>query len=136
VYIFLAIFFFVYPIWPIHETMKKQKEEIVARLRERLGQNYQEELSRIGRSARSDHDSLRSKGKPRTLYEMANIMQVWPFEISGLLLFLTTLLVPTVSVAAIAVGAQESIQLFTTSFIPAVNVLLKILLRPLSISGK
>jgi hypothetical protein len=136
VYIFLAIFFFVYPIWPIHETMKKQKEEIVARLRERLGQSYQEELSRIERSAKSDYDSLRSRRKPRSLYEMANVMQVWPFEISGLLLFLTALLVPTVSVAAIAVGAQESIQLFTTSLIPAVNVLLKILLRPLSVSGK
>ncbi len=125
-YVFFASFFFVYPIWPIHNSMKAQKSEILRELKEALGPDYWESLDRL--IERSMESSTPRSKRLETIYEMADIMRIWPFNVSGLLLFLTAALIPVLSVMAIAFGAGDSIRLVTTLFIPVLNISVKVVL--------
>lgn len=72
--------------------------------------------------------------KPERIYETANIMRVWPFDVGGLILFFAAAFIPVVGVTTIAFGAHDLTRVFTTLFIPALNILAKALLKQPPIS--
>ena len=82
-YIFFAMFFFFYPLWPIHDSMKTQKSDLSRKPDEELDSDYREML-----------DDIIDKGG-------ANKIPTWPFKVSGVALFLIAVFVPVLSVIAI-----------------------------------
>lgn len=96
VYAFLVTFFFLYPLWPVHNVMKAQKYHLLNRLNERLDPAYQE----IAESADISVENLEKLEKMDIIYRRVNGMPVWPFDTGGLLRFLTTVFVPLLSILA------------------------------------
>jgi hypothetical protein len=132
-YIFFATFLFVYPLWPVHDSMKEQKYEILGKLKEKLGPEYWEPLDNL--AEKDMYESLQTSGilKPERIYEIADIMRVWPFDVSGLLLFLAAASIPVLSVIAITYGAGDFIKVAIALLIPTFNVVVKVLLGQVSI---
>ncbi|MBU7046363.1 MAG: hypothetical protein HXS54_07980 [Theionarchaea archaeon] len=127
-YIFFATFLFVYPLWPVHDSMKEQKYEILGKLKEKLGPDFEEALDVL--AERDMYESLKTPRvlKPERIYETANIMWVWPFNVSGLLLFFAAASIPVLSVIAITYGAYNFAKVAVALLIPTFNVVVKVLL--------
>ena len=127
-YIFFATFLFVYPLWPVHDSMKKQKYEILGKLKEKLGPEYWEPLENL--AEKDMYESLQTSGilKPERIYEIADIMRVWPFDVSGLLLFVAAASIPALSVIAITYGDGGLVKVAIALLVPTFNVVVKVLL--------
>jgi hypothetical protein len=127
-YIFFATFLFVYPLWPVHDSMKEQKYEILGKLKEKLGPDFEEALDDL--AGRDMYESLKTPRilKPERIYEMADTMWVWPFDVSGLLLFLAAASIPVLSVIAITSGDYDFIKVAIALLVPTFNVVVKVLL--------
>jgi len=137
-YIFFATFLFVYPLWPVHDSMKEQKYEILGKLKEKLGPEYWEPLENL--AEKDMYESLQTSGilKPERIYEIADIMRVWPFDVSGLLLFLAAASIPVLSVIAITYGTGDNgdiIRAAIALLVPTFNVVVKVLLGHFSIAN-
>ena len=133
-YIFFAAFFFVYPLWPIHETMKEQKNEVLIMLKEKMGPAYYKSLDElIEKGIGSDVETMNTV-KPTISYETANIMRTWPFDVSGLTLFLVAASIPVLGVLALVSTDGGLIRFFTALSVPTLNVLVRLFLKQSAIS--
>ena len=132
-YVFLATFLFVYPLWPVHDSMKEQKYDILVKLKEKLGPDFEEALDDL--AERDMYESLKTPRilKPERIYEMAEIMREWPFDVSGLLFFIGAASIPVLGVMAIMCGTDEIIRISIALLLPTFNVVLKVLLGQFSI---
>lgn len=133
-YIFLASFFFVYPLWPIHETMKEQKNEILIMLKEKMGPEYHKPLDElIEKDIDLDVEPMNTVELTAS-YAKANIMRTWPFDAGGLTLFLVAASIPILILALVSKDGGL-LQFFTALSIPTLNVLVRLLLKPSAISA-
>ena len=96
VYASFVTFFFFYPLWPIHNVMKAQKYELLKTLSEKLDPIYGEMTGSADISA----ENLEKIEKLDRIYDRASKMPVWPFNIGGLIRFLTTVLIPFLGIIA------------------------------------
>ncbi|KYK33743.1 MAG: hypothetical protein AYK18_14680 [Theionarchaea archaeon DG-70] len=99
-YVVSAIFLFFYPLWPIHNSMKLQKNDLLCKLNEELDPIYQEVYEKITKLSRISRRKLEKVEKWDRIYERTSEMPTWPFDVGGFLRFLTTILIPVVSTTA------------------------------------
>lgn len=93
-YAFLVTFFFLYPLWPIHNVMKVQKYDLLNKLNDTLDPLYLD----IAGSADIDTKNLEKIDRMDMIYSRVSNMPVWPFDTGGLIRFLTTVCVPFVGI--------------------------------------
>ena len=79
-YILLALFFFFYPLLPIHNSMKEQKYNMMSKLKEKLGSEYRETLDEL---MEKDME-VRLRAPPKKIFETVDVMSIWPFDVGGL----------------------------------------------------
>jgi hypothetical protein len=96
VYAFLVMFFFFYPLWPLHTVMKSQKFELLKTLSEKLDPIYDE----IQEKEDISIENTKKIEKLDRMYERARNMSVWPFNTGGLIRFLTTVFIPLLGIIA------------------------------------
>lgn len=98
-YVFLATFFFFYPLWTVHDSMKTQKNDLLSKLNEKLDSIYQEAYKEIAtKGTKINSEKLEKIKNLDTIYERANKMPIWPFDVGTLTRFLTTVLIPVLSI--------------------------------------
>lgn len=93
IYAFLVTFFFLYPLWPIHNVMKAQKYDLLNKLNEKIDPVYQEIAENADISI-----TLEKIGKMDMIYDRVSKMPVWPFNTGGLIKVLTTVFIPLMSI--------------------------------------
>jgi uncharacterized FlaG/YvyC family protein len=98
-YVVSAIFLFFYPLWPIHNTMKTQKNDLLYKLNEELDPIYQEVYEKITKLSRINTGKLQKVEKLDKIYERTSRMPTWPSDVGGFIKFLTTILIPVLSTA-------------------------------------
>jgi hypothetical protein len=95
VLIFLSTFLLFYPIWPIHNSIKKQKIDTLSKLNEKLDPIYQEVMI-------EDSDisvkKLEKIERMDIIYERVSKMSEWPFDIGNWLKYLITILIPLLGI--------------------------------------
>lgn len=95
-----AIFLFFYPLWPIHNSMKSQKNDLLYKLNKELDPIYQEVYEKITRISKINTKKLQKVEKLDKIYERTSRMPTWPSDIGGFIKFLTTILIPVMSTTA------------------------------------
>jgi hypothetical protein len=104
-YVFFATFFFFYPLWTVHDSMETQKRSLLNNLNEKLDSVYQETYEEIiARGIDVDERKLNKIEKMDMIYERANKMPVWPFDVGNLIRFLTTIFIPVMSIVVNAIA--------------------------------
>jgi hypothetical protein len=93
-YGFFVTFFFYYPLWPVHKTMKAHKYDLLYALNEKLDPVYREITTSINAEA------LEKIEKIERIYNRVSNMPVWPFDTGGLIRFLTAVFMPLLGILA------------------------------------
>ena len=99
-YVVSAIFLFFYPLWPIHNLMKSQKNDLLYKLNEEMDPIYQEVYEKITKLSKINTGKLQKVEKLDKIYERTSRMPTWPSDIGGFIKFLTTILIPVMSTTA------------------------------------
>lgn len=95
VLIFLSTFLFFYPIWPIHNSIKRQKSDTLSKLNEKLDPIYQEVMIK---DSDIPANKLEKIERMDTIYERVSKMSEWPFDIGNWLKYLVTILIPLLAI--------------------------------------
>ena len=119
-YMFFAMFFFFYPLLPIHNSMKAQKYDFLDMLLEKLDSDYQEIRDEI---------IDRSIDTGSKIYEKAHKMPLWPIDGGGLIWLFAAVFVSVLSVTTIALNIGESIRLFAAVSVPVLYIFANVILR-------
>lgn len=94
-----ATFFFFYPLWPVHNSMKRQKNTLIRRLNEKFDPFYQEIYKEITiKGANISSEKLEKIEQIEKIHESATRMPIWPFDVVGLIRFFTTVFVPVLGI--------------------------------------
>ena len=111
-YLVFATFFFFYPLWPIHESMKAQINtwDIPDR---KFDVDYRERF-----------DEIIDKGvhTGSEIIKKAQKMPSWPLDLGGLIWFLAAVFIPVASVTAIVFNVNEVIIFFTAVSVPVLYI--------------
>jgi hypothetical protein len=91
IFVFLMIFGFFYPLWPIHKELKRQKEKEINRI-----------LSNVSLSSIEREMSLKDAMHSHLLLDISNkvsSMNEWPFKTDTIIKLFSTVLLPFTSLA-------------------------------------
>lgn len=94
-YIIAGVFFFFYPLWTVHDAMRSQKAHLLDEISSKINVAYKEAYREI-RKRGSPVDTTKLEGIQALdiLYERADNMPVWPFDVDTLIKFFTTIAFP------------------------------------------
>ena len=129
-YIFFALFFFFYPLWPIHNSMKTQKSIFLSMLNRNLDPDYREMIDDIiDKGIDVSSRTMKKIGRIDRIHEPVQKMRIWPFKTVGLIWFLAAVFVPVLSVSTITFNVDELIRVFTAVFVPILYILVNVVLK-------
>jgi hypothetical protein len=94
-YVLAGVFFFFYPLWTVHDAMRSQKASLLDEISSKINLAYKEAYKEI-RKKKSPVDTAKLEGIQALdiLYERADNMPVWPFDVDTLMKFFTTIALP------------------------------------------
>lgn len=99
-YILLACFFFFYPLWGTHKAMRDEKNSVLDKLSIAMDEiylNVYEEIASEGEAIRNK--KLEKVERLDKIYQRANEMPVWPFDMNTIMKFMSTVAFPIATIS-------------------------------------